>query len=149
MHDLLQINFGFWILQTIAMLLTALLIPRLTISGPFAALATVIALAFFNSKLWDFALFFQIPNDFSTHTILVLVANGLAFWLIVKLLPGIEVDGILPALAAPLVFTVTSSLLNKYGRDIPWDQVYAQIVHSVHSVRDQLSATPAPSPTPK
>ena len=149
MNELLQINFGFWILQTIAMLLTALLIPRLTISGPFAALATVIVLALFNSKLWDVALFFQIPNNFSTHTLLVFVANGLAFWMIVKLLPGIEVEGVLPALAAPLVFTVTSSLLNLYGRDIPWDQVYAQIVQTVHSARDYLSATPTAAPTPK
>ena len=149
MNELLQINFGFWILQTIAMLLTALLIPRLTISGPLAALATVIVLALFNSKLWDVALFFQIPNNFSTHTFLVFIANGLAFWLIVKLLPGIEVEGILPALAAPLVFTITSAALNMYGRDIPWDQVYTQIVQSVHSARDYLSATPTPAPTPK
>lgn len=149
MPQLLHVDLGFWILQSIAMLLTALLIPRLTISGPLAALLTVVVLALFNAKFWDVALFFKIPNDFSTHTFLVLIANGIAFWIIVKLLPGIEVEGILPALIAPIVFTITSSLLNLYGRDLPWDKIYAQVEHTVHDVRDRLSHTPTPSPSPK
>src|SRR3990172_11967686 len=96
---------NYWILQTGAMMLTALLIPKLRITSLLGASLTVLALGLLNATLWDAALFFQIPHAFSTQALVLLAANGAIFWILVKILPGIEIDGVLPALAAPIVFT--------------------------------------------
>ena len=100
------------------MLLTCLLIPNLTVSGPIPAFLTVVALGFVNAKAWDTALFFQIPNQVSYQALTLFLANGIIFWIVVKVLPGIEVKGVLPALIAPVVFTICSLVIDTYGKDV-------------------------------
>lgn len=135
MEMLDQLNPTYWLLQTVAMLLTAFLIPNLRITGPLSALIAVLALAFVNAHLWDAALFFQIPDSLTIHAAALFVSNGIIFWLLVKLLPGIEVDGIAAALFAPIVFTLCSLLISKYGMLIDWPWVWDQIKTNVESVR--------------
>lgn len=126
-------------------MLTAFILPNFTISGPLGALIAVIALAFVNTHLWDAALFFSIPSSFTTQAILLLLANGVIFWILVKILPGIEVQGFLPALAAPVVFTVTSVILQNYLKDVDWSKVWHQSVNYVQGVREDFKAS---VPTP-
>ncbi|NDC36582.1 MAG: hypothetical protein EBZ48_00855 [Proteobacteria bacterium] len=135
----------FWALQTVAMLLTAFLIPGLTISGPIAAFVTVLVLSLVNTYLWDAALFLSIPLDFTTHTIALIVANGILFWVIVKILPGIAVKGLLPALVAPVVFTIFTILIQHYGPLIDWQLVLKKVAELFSTVRGQLQPPP-PSP---
>ena len=135
----------YWFLQTIAMLLTAFVIPRFQIKGPLAAFLLVLALGFVNATIWDAALFLQIPNSASMHAVTVLVANGLVFWILVKLVPGIEVIGFLPAIAAPVVFSLVSILTYQYGREIDWFSLAEQLLRYVAAVRDQLSGAQPPT----
>lgn len=144
MRYLESINISFWILQTIAMMITAFLLPRLTVSGPLGALGAVIGLAFVNAHIWDAALFFQIPNSFTSHALLLIVANGVVFWILVKVLPGIEVQGVLPAIAAPIVFSICSILINEYGKDVDWKKVYDVSLHEVTEIKKRFTATPTP-----
>lgn len=132
------INISYWIMQTVAMLLTALLIPRLRIHGPIPALLTVVCLAFFNAHFWDAALFLKIPSNFSQSTILLFVLNGLFFWILVKLLPGIEVRGFLPALVAPVVFTICNLLISQYGTKVDWVAVYNKSTTTITALRDYV-----------
>ena len=144
--QLFSLNISYWVLQSVAMLLTAFFIPGLRITNPLGALATVVALAFINSKVWDAALFFEVPNHFSSQALSLLVVNGVIFWIVVKLLPGIEVDGILPALAAPLVFTVTSWLISEYGTQVDWPKVYDACMKQIEFYRQQfMNASAHPS----
>ena len=115
-----NIDFGFWILQTIAMLLTCFLLPKLEVSGPLPALLTVIVMALVNTHFWDAALFFQIPDNLTVQTIALVLTNAVIFFVIVKLLPGIEISGIFPAIAAPILFTITSSLLREHASNVDW-----------------------------
>ena len=115
---------NYWILQTIAMGLTIFLIPKLRVSSIFGPVFAVVGLALVNAVIWDAALFFSIPDHFSSQVALLLLTNGIIFWVLVKLLPGIEVQGFLPALVAPLVFTVCSVLVSQYGKDIDWQKVW-------------------------
>lgn len=134
-HELFNLNYSYWILQTVAMLFTALLIPRLRITSIFGALFTVITLAFINSKVWDAALFFQIPNSFNTQALLLFGTNGIIFWLVVKFLPGIEVDGFLPALVAPVVFTICSLIISAYAGEIDWLKVLEYIINFLSDLK--------------
>lgn len=135
---------NYWGLQTVAMMLTALVIPRMKITSIFGALGIVLALGLVNATVWDTALFFSVPSSFSRHALTLLAANGLLFWVLVKLLPGIEIDGFAPALVAPVVFTALSLAISAYGRDLDLLELGRQGAEMLGGVRDRLQ-TPAPS----
>ncbi|MBX7136934.1 MAG: phage holin family protein [Oligoflexia bacterium] len=117
------------------MLITCLLIPRLSVSSPFGALLIVVALAFVNSKYWDAALFFSVPDHFTTRAAFLFLTNGLIFWILVKLLPGIEVEGILPALLAPIVFTGVSLIINRYGDQVDWMAILDYVIQTLKTLK--------------
>jgi uncharacterized membrane protein YvlD (DUF360 family) len=138
--DLSFFNINFWILQSIAMGLTALFIPRLKITSFFGATQMVIALALVNSHIWDTALFFSVPDSFTTHALVLLGSNAVIFWVLVKVLPGIEVSGILPAVVAPVVFSVISLFLNAYGSKIDFLDLAEKGITMVQSAREDLKS---------
>ena len=116
---------NYWALQTAAMLLTVILVPKLRLTGIKGAVLTVFAISVVNSFLWDAALFFAVPDSLTLHAVLLFLTNGIIFWVLVKLLPGIEVDGVLPALVAPVVFTGCSFVVSNYAGEINWEHVFA------------------------
>ncbi|MBX7143127.1 MAG: phage holin family protein [Oligoflexia bacterium] len=150
--ELLSIDFNYWILQTLAMMITAFLLPGLQVSGPIGALLTVVAMAFVNTKIWDAALFFAIPNHVSVQAVTLIIANGIIFWVLVKILPGIEVQGVLPALIAPVVFSICNILINQYGKDIDWQKATSVVLREVSEAKTTLQhqqppTTPSAAPT--
>jgi hypothetical protein len=58
--------------------------------------------------------------------------------IIVKVLPGIEVDGVLPALAAPIVFSLLSVAISTYAKDVDWLGLGKQGMRYVQDVRDKF-----------
>lgn len=138
---------NYWGLQTVAMMLTALVIPRMRITSIFGALGIVLALGLVNATVWDTALFFSVPSSFSRHALTLLAANGLLFWVLVKLLPGIEIDGFAPALVAPVVFTALSLAISAYGRDLDLLELGRQGAEMLGVVRDRLQTPAAPAPS--
>ena len=137
----IPISFSYWILQSIAMGLTALVLPNLRITNPLGALGAVVALAFVNSHIWDAALFFSIPQNFTSHAMTILVANGLLFWLIVKILPGIESDGIFAPIVAPVLFTIFSILISEYGKNVDWLGLISRAVNYITAFKGELIST--------
>lgn len=140
---------NYWGLQTVAMMLTALLIPRMKITSVFGALGIVLALGLVNATVWDTALFFSVPSSFSRHAATLLVANGVLFWVLVKMLPGIDIEGFAPALVAPVVFTALSLAISAYGRDVDLIDLGRQGVEMIGGFRDDLQTpeqAPAKSP---
>ena len=129
---------SFWLLQTLAMLCTAALIPRLTITSLFGAFGTVACLAAVNATVWDAALFMSVPDSFTLHTLTLLLSNGLLFWLLVKILPGIEIQGVLVAIAAPVVFTVLSLHFHSYGSFVDWGGLFTDGLDSIQRLRATL-----------
>ena len=117
-------DIDFIVLQTIAMTLTAFLLPHFkitSITGPFL---TVIALAWFNNLYWDSALFSNLNFDFSSQTLILLLSNGLIFFILVKILPGIEISSIFIALLAPIIFSIFSYLFEHYVGEIHWSNLF-------------------------
>jgi hypothetical protein len=58
----------------------------------------------------------------------------------VKVLPGIEVSGILPAVVAPVVFSVISLFLNAYGSKIDFLDLAEKGITMVQSAREDLKS---------
>ncbi|MFQ5478768.1 MAG: phage holin family protein [Candidatus Binatia bacterium] len=130
-----------WILQTLAMGMTAALIPKLRITSVFGALKTVAALALLNATVWDVALFLSVPDQITTQAFVLFAVNGIIFWVLVKVIDGIEVDGFLPALVAPLVFTLVNLLIDEYGREIDWMAAYQRFAGLMGVVRDYIAGS--------
>lgn len=133
--------YSYWIMQTLAMLLTAALIPRLRITSIFGAIGIVACLGFVNSTVWDAALFFSVPSSFTMQAITLLLSNGVLFWILVKVLPGIEVRGVAAALVAPVVFTILSMLIDKYGKTIDWSTLFQSVITSIEHLKGALRGT--------
>jgi hypothetical protein len=127
-----------FLMQVLAMLLTCLFIPRLKVTSIFGAVFMVLSISFINRTLWDDHMFNMIPLDKTQSTIYLFLANGVIFWLLVKILPGIEVSGILPALVAPVVFSITNLAVTEASKNIDWKKVSVIAVDKVHIIRDEL-----------
>ena len=141
LKDLPQINYLFWVFQTLAMMLTGWLVPGFKVVNPIGAFLMVIALAFVNSHIWDAALFFEIPNSLTSRTFTLIVANGIIFWLLVKLLPYIEIRGCLAAIAAPVIFTLLSILIGYAGENVDWIKVGNSTKTFIEGVKKSLEKT--------
>ena len=144
-----QINISYWVLQSIAMAVTCALIPKLKLSSIFGPLVMVVTLAFVNASIWDAALFFKLPNTFTTQALLIVGANGIIFWILVKLLPGIEVEGIMPALVAPLIFAGCSLAIGEINKHVDWPKVTTQALHYVQQAKESLSTPAQKGTTPR
>lgn len=138
-----------WLLNTVAMMLTALVIPGLRITSIVGAISIVLALAVVNQTLWSAAMFETIPHAATVQTLVLVVSNGAIFWILAKLLPGIEVKGILPALVAPIVFTVLSGLVWKYGAHVDLAALGEKAVEKVKELRDWIASSGAAAPAPR
>jgi putative membrane protein len=143
--DIVSLNFKYWALQTFAMMLTAFALPGLKVKGPLGAFLAVAALAYVNATYWDWALFFKLPDSITLKAGLLILVNGVIFWGIVKLLPGIEVEGVWPALVAPMVFAVLSILIPTLAEEIDWGKVGHGHLALIAEVREYFAQTP-PSP---
>jgi len=135
-----------WLLNTIAMMLTALVIPGLRITSIFGAIGIVLTLAIVNQTVWNAAMFETIPHAATVQALVLVVANGAIFWILAKLLPGIEVKGVLPAIVAPIVFTFLSGLVWKYGANIDFMAFGQQALDKVKELREWISSSGAAAP---
>lgn len=134
-------NFNFIITQTIAVMLTALLIPHLRITSLSGAVLTVLGLSWINSNLWNNDLFFSLPDSLTYQALIIFFVNGLIFLALVKILPGIEVTGILPAIIAPVVFTLVNLAIKNYGHLIDWSAIIHWIQSFFSSVQQTVTST--------
>ncbi|MCB0329207.1 MAG: phage holin family protein [Bdellovibrionales bacterium] len=128
-----------WAFQAVAMTLTAVVIPGFKVTSIFGPFLAVLAIAFINAHVWSAALFFQLPDSITVQAGLLLLVNGAIFWILVKLLPGIEIKGVLPAIAAPVVFTVLTIFVEIYGKEIDWSVVLSSVLEFFGGLREYFS----------
>ena len=140
------IDFIFWVTQCLAMALAALLIPKLRVTSIFGPVLAVVALGFINTTVWSSQLFFSLPDHISIHTLILLAINGTIFWVVVKIMPGIETDGILPSLIAPIVFTLCALAIPRVAERVDWDAVRNRAAQSVGQVKGYVES-PASDPS--
>jgi putative membrane protein len=123
LQQLPAFDLSYWVIQTIAMAVTALLIPNLRITSIFGPILAVAALSAINFSVWSSDLFSALPNTLSTQALTLFTVNGAIFWIVVKIIPGIESKGFLPVLLAPIVFTTCSVFLPQVITQVNWQAV--------------------------
>jgi uncharacterized membrane protein YvlD (DUF360 family) len=110
-------------LQVIAMCLTALILPGFRVTSLLGPVAAVVALGFINMLYWDSALFHMIPDTFSIRVLSLLGINAVIFFVVIKILPGIEIDQVFSAIAAPVLFSALTILLKRYAPELTFAEM--------------------------
>lgn len=129
-----------WIIQVVALALTALILPGLKISSLFSLVGLVFIISLTNSLIWDAALFYQIPDSLTSQALLTVAANGLFFFVLVRVLPGVECAGIGTAIISPILFSILTVTLSRYGKEINWNLVGQTAMDLVNMVKSSLLA---------
>lgn len=134
-------QWSYWLIQGIALTITAFLLPGLKVTSVFGPILMIFFLGLVNAFLWDASLFYQIPTGLSSHAGMIVLWNALIFWLLVKLLPGIEIRGIIAPIVAPIIFTATTILAAQNSAKIDWEKLAGKVVGEVQEQRDLLKKT--------
>ncbi len=98
------------LVYTGAVLLTAWLLPGVTIDKFTTALMVAIALAILNTFIRPVLIFLTIPVTILTLGLFLLVINALIIMLIGKIVPGFVVDGFWWALLFSVILSIIASL---------------------------------------
>jgi uncharacterized membrane protein YvlD (DUF360 family) len=149
LQQLQQFDIMYWVTQTVAMALTALFLPNLRVTSIFGPIMAVVALSLINTTVWNTDLFSQLPLSVSTQALTLLAINGAIFWLIVKLLPGIESKGILPVVVAPIVFTVCTMVIPQVTGRVDWKVVKSEATRMYSETKKFVEAQSGSPESPK
>lgn len=98
------------LIYTCAVLLTAWLLPGVTIDKFTTALMVAIALAIINTFLRPVLIFLTIPVTIVTLGFFLLVINALIIILISRIVPGFTVDGFWWALLFSVILSIIAAI---------------------------------------
>jgi putative membrane protein len=101
-----------WLLNAIALLAVAYLLPSIHVASFGAALVAALVLGLVNTLIRPILVVLTLPITLLTLGLFLLVINGLLFWLVGNLLEGFSVGGFWPGLFGALLYSVISWLLS-------------------------------------
>ena len=97
-----------WILNAVALLAVAYLMPSIHVASFGAALLAALLLGLVNAVLRPLLLLLTLPVTLLTLGLFIFVINGLMFWLAGSLIEGFAVGGFWPAVFGSLLYSVIS-----------------------------------------
>ena len=102
-----------WIITALSLLITAYLVPGITIDGfQVAAIATLV-MGLINAIVRPILLLFTLPLTILTLGLFLLVVNAISFSLVSYFTPGFTVNAFWDALFGSIILSIVSSFLNK------------------------------------
>jgi len=101
-----------WLLNAVALLAVAYLLPSVQVASFGAALVAALVLGLFNALVRPLLVLLTLPITLLTLGLFLLVINGLLFWAAGSLLDGFSVGGFWPGLFGALLYSVISGLLS-------------------------------------
>lgn len=100
------------LINTLALLVTAMIVPGFKVVDFWAAVWAAIALGLLNTFLRPVLILFTLPANILTLGLFSWVISAAVIWLASLLVPGFDIDGFLPALVGGIITAFTASLLN-------------------------------------
>jgi putative membrane protein len=101
-----------WLVNTVALVLVAYLMPSVAISSAGAALIAALVLGLVNAVIRPLLVLLTLPVTLLTLGLFIFVLNGLLFWAVGSLVPGFHVAGFWSGVLGAIVFSVISWLLS-------------------------------------
>ncbi|MFT0849460.1 phage holin family protein [Achromobacter sp. F4_2707] len=102
-----------WILNAVALLIVAYLLPGITVASFGAALIAALVLGLLNTLVKPVLVLLTLPITVVTLGLFLLVLNALVFWFAGSILKGFQVAGFWWALAGAIVYSLISGLLSR------------------------------------
>ena len=99
------------LLSTVAVLITAYILPGVKVDGFFTALVVAVVLAIVNTFIKPLVLLLTLPINILTLGLFTFIINALMILLVSALVPGFAVNGILWALVFSIVLSLVSSAI--------------------------------------
>ena len=97
-----------WILNAVALLAVAYLLPGVHVAGPGSALIAALVLGLVNTLIRPLLILLTLPATLLTLGLFIFVINGLLFWLVGSILEGFSVDGFWVAMLGAIFYSVIS-----------------------------------------
>jgi putative membrane protein len=100
------------VLNGLAIIIAAWLLPGIHISSPVSALLAGVILGFVNAIVRPVLFFLTLPLTLLTLGLFIFVLNAICFGLTAWLVPGFSIDGFFSAVLGALLVSVVSWILN-------------------------------------
>jgi putative membrane protein len=105
-----------WILNAVALLLVAQVVPGVSVRDPVSALVAAVALGLANALIRPILVLLTLPVTILTLGLFLLVINGALFWAVSALTTGFHVDGLLAGVLGALLYSIVTWLLSLLTR---------------------------------
>jgi len=94
-----------WLMASVALMLTAYLVPGFQIDSFASALIAAIVIGLVNVFIWPVLMVLTLPLTVLTFGLFLLVVNGLALKIAAAFTPGFNIVGFMPAVIGSIVLT--------------------------------------------
>ena len=101
-----------WLVNTVALVAVAYLMPSVTIANFGAALVAALVLGLVNAVVRPVLVLLTLPVTVLTLGLFIFVLNGLLFWMVGSWLEGFHVGGFWAGVIGAILFSVVSWLLS-------------------------------------
>ena len=101
-----------WLINALALMAVAYLMPSIQVSSFGAALAAALVLGLVNAVIRPVLVLLTLPVTILTLGLFIFVLNGLLFWMVGSWLKGFEVAGFWPGVFGALIFSLISWALS-------------------------------------
>lgn len=101
-----------WILNAVALLVVAYILPGITVASFGSALIAALVLGLLNALVKPVLIILTLPITVVTLGLFLLVLNALVFWFAGSILKGFQVNGFWWAVIGAIVYSIVSGLLS-------------------------------------
>ena len=102
-----------WLVMSIAVIVTAYIIPGVTLSNYGVALIVALVLGLLNILVKPLLIILTLPINILTLGLFTLVINALIIMMVSAIVPGFKVDGFWTAFIFGIVLSIVLWLINK------------------------------------
>lgn len=101
-----------WLINSLALIAVAYLMPSITVSSFTAALVAALILGLINAVIRPVLILLTLPVTVITLGLFILVLNGLLFWFVGSFIEGFVVQGFWAGFIGSILFSIVSWLLS-------------------------------------
>lgn len=105
------------LLNTLALIITAYIVPGFKVDSFTAALLAAIVLGLINTFVKPILLLLTLPLTIITLGLFMFVVNAIVLRLTTLVVPGFMVDGWMPAILGAIVLSIASTILSMLVKD--------------------------------
>ena len=102
-----------WILNAVALLIVAYILPGINVASFGSALIAALVLGLLNTLVKPVLILLTLPITIVTLGLFLIVLNALLFWLAGSILRGFQVSGFWWAVAGAILYSIISGLLSR------------------------------------